>query len=290
MDLQPPASGILTLTVIAKGDGAGGLRYPDPVAHRAVPLPEDLRAALDAWSQLLDRQHRSGPPWSSDDWDWPSFHAQGLALAARVKLAAGSGVRVLYSKPACDPNHRHQGLTEWSTPEQTLVLPDAGPPVLPWCTMLISGGQTGADRAVLDFAIRHACPHGGWAPAGRLAEDGPIPRRYQLTELAQGGYRQRMRRNVADSDATLVFNLGALEGGTWATVDTARRLGRPHRVVPLDTGVSDDEALAVLGWLRQRPAGCLNMAGPREGKRPGVHALTMAFLEAMRRLDPAVPR
>lgn len=284
MVLQPPANNLPTLTVTANGDGEGGLHCPDPVAHPAVLLPEDLRAALYAWSQLLDRQRRSGPPWSSDDWDWLNFHAQGLALAVRVKRAVGPGARVLYAKPECDPNHRLQRVTELRAADDLVVLPDVGPLVLPWCTQLVSGGQTGADRAALDFAIHHGCPHGGWVPVDRLAEDGRIPLRYQLTELAQGGYRQRMRRNVIDTDATLVFNLGVLDGGTWATADMARRQGRPSRVVALDDGVADTQVSAALEWLQQRPPGRLNIAGPREGKRPGVYALTLQFLEAMRSL------
>src|SRR4051812_7121882 len=103
---------------------------------------------------------------------------------------------------------------------------------------VVSGGQAGADRAALDFAMEHGYTHGGWAPHARIAEDGPIPSKYQLTELPAGGYRQRTRRNVEDSDGTLIVNLGELEGGTLATRDFALRLGKPHLVVQLDAGIT----------------------------------------------------
>jgi hypothetical protein len=78
---------------------------------------------------------------------------------------------------------------------------------------IVSGGQAGVDRAALDWAIARGIPHGGWCPAGRIAEDGMIPERYQLRETASPGYRERTRRNVEDSDGTLILNLGELDAG-----------------------------------------------------------------------------
>lgn len=87
--------------------------------------------------------------------------------------------------------------------------------------MIISGGQTGADRAALDWAIAHSIPHGGWCPAGRIAEDGIIPAKYQLTEMPDGGgYRQRNKANVQNSDATLILTTSSeLSGGSIGTSD-----------------------------------------------------------------------
>lgn len=144
---------------------------------------------------------------------------------------------------------------------------------------IVSGGQTGADRAALDFAIRHGYAHGGWVPHGRLAEDGPIALQYQLTELANGGYRQRTRRNVQDSDGTLIVNLGTLEGGTLATQVFAQRLRKPCLLVqPVSVA---DAAGHVLAWLQTHAIRTLNVAGPRESKRPGIYRLTEALLDAV---------
>src|SRR5580765_7508822 len=93
---------------------------------------------------------------------------------------------------------------------------------------LVSGGQTGADRAALDFAIEHAIPHGGWCPAGRLAEDGTIPSRYRLTETPGSDYAQRTERNVRDSDGTVVFSTEpVLSGGAKETSGLARKHRKP---------------------------------------------------------------
>lgn len=83
---------------------------------------------------------------------------------------------------------------------------------------VISGGQTGADRAALDWACENGVPHGGWCPKGRMAADGPLAPHYQLCETDSAGYRQRTKLNVRDSDATLVLNTGTLDGGTLQTV------------------------------------------------------------------------
>ena len=93
---------------------------------------------------------------------------------------------------------------------------------------IISGGQTGADRAALDFAIKHRVPHGGWCPAGRLAEDGPIASRYQLNETPSLDPAQRTEWNVRDSDATVIFSLTPiLHGGTKLTEEFAHVYGKP---------------------------------------------------------------
>lgn len=93
---------------------------------------------------------------------------------------------------------------------------------------IISGGQTGADRAALDFAIKHGFAHGGWCPRGRQAEDGSLPDRYDLRETPSRKYAQRTEWNVRDSDATAVFSIAAdPHGGTRLTLVLAERLDKP---------------------------------------------------------------
>jgi putative molybdenum carrier protein len=144
---------------------------------------------------------------------------------------------------------------------------------------IISGGQTGADRAALDWAIRNGIPHGGWCPSGRKAEDGVLPAKYDLRETESADHRQRTRQNVIDSDGTLVVNVGTLGGGTLTTVQLAKEFGKPHLVLQLDSGVGDKEVRQFLDWLRRESIANLNVAGPRESKRPGIYSLVIEFLE-----------
>jgi Circularly permutated YpsA SLOG family len=146
-------------------------------------------------------------------------------------------------------------------------------------TKIVSGGQTGADRAALDWAIANGIAHGGWCPLGRRAEDGPIAARYALTETGTRDYRERTRRNVRDSDATLIVNLGALDGGSLETHHIAEALGKPHLVVQADNGITDAAISAVRNWLADARPQTLNVAGPRESGRPGIGALTRELLE-----------
>lgn len=146
--------------------------------------------------------------------------------------------------------------------------------------IIISGGQAGADRAGLDFAIAHGLPHGGWCPKERRAEDGPLDARYQMRETESKGYRQRTKRNVADSDATLIFNMGDLSDGSLTTLRFAERAGKPTQVVALDATELAGEIERVRGWLTTNRFPVLNIAGPRESKRPGIYRQTLAFLEA----------
>ena len=145
--------------------------------------------------------------------------------------------------------------------------------------LVISGGQTGADRAALDWALRVGLPHGGWCPQGRLAADCPLAPRYQLRETESAGYRQRTKRNVTDSDATLIFNLGVLDGGTLQTVKFAKTACKPCLVVQLDEVTAPQAAQLITAWQRQGDYRCLNIAGPREEKRPGLYAAVMRVLD-----------
>jgi hypothetical protein len=112
-------------------------------------------------------------------------------------------------------------------------------------------------------------------------QDGIIPRKYQLTELNEGGYWQRTRRNVEDSDATLIVNLGDLDGGTLATQIHAGKSGKPCLAVQVDSGVSEKAAARIIAWLRRHNVKTLNVAGPRESKRPGIHRLICELLKTV---------
>lgn len=152
-------------------------------------------------------------------------------------------------------------------------------------TRIVSGGQTGADRAALDWALAHGVPHGGWCPEGRLAEDGVIDARYLLRELPGGGYLERTRQNVVDSEATLILNRGELSGGTLATRQFALEAGKPFLLVALDTPATATTFAEARAWLRDHAVAVLNVAGPRETKRPGMYRQTLAFLNGLWRAD-----
>jgi hypothetical protein len=145
---------------------------------------------------------------------------------------------------------------------------------------IVSGGQTGVDRAALDVAIALGIPYGGWCPKGRLAEDGAIPRQYQLTETELPDYAQRTEQNVLDSDATLILCRGQPTGGTELTRRLAERLRRPHLVVDL---LQPFDWPVVRDWLAERENGTLNVAGPRESQCPGIHDQAVEFLREMLR-------
>ena len=93
---------------------------------------------------------------------------------------------------------------------------------------IVSGGQTGADRAALDAALSSGFPCGGWCPEGRLAEDGPLSSAYPLEELPGGGYRQRTIKNIESSDGTAIFYFNRPTGGTELTLVQCIRLHKPY--------------------------------------------------------------
>ena len=136
---------------------------------------------------------------------------------------------------------------------------------------IVSGGQTGADRAALDAALSLDIPCGGWCPADCRAEDGVIPSRYPLTPLPGGGYRQRTRRNVQDSDGTLIVSFGPPTGGTRATADDCRRFDKPCLVVDADLTTPGEAAVLTAVFILRHRVHTLNVAGPRASGQPMVY-------------------
>jgi hypothetical protein len=145
---------------------------------------------------------------------------------------------------------------------------------------IVSGGQTGVDRAALDFAIQHTLDHGGWCPSGRLAEDGVIPPAYQLRETDSAEYEERTEKNILDSDATLiVVRVKELSGGTAFTKTCAEQQGRPFLVICEQDGLLRGAA-ALSKFLEQNQVRTLNVAGPRESQAPGLGKFVRELLEA----------
>lgn len=151
---------------------------------------------------------------------------------------------------------------------------------------IVSGGQTGADRAALDAAIALGIPHGGWCPRGHRAEDGSIPDRFHLTETPGTSYLQRTKWNVRDSDGTVVLTLAQrATGGSRKTIEIARSLRRPCLHVARDAG--DDAAGLLREFIGGHGIRVLNVAGSRESKERGIGAWVGAVLRAVLKLRVA---
>ena len=144
---------------------------------------------------------------------------------------------------------------------------------------IVSGGQTGVDRAALDTARELGMPYGGFVPKGRWTEDGPLPADYEnMIETESPRPASRTRRNIRASDATLVLNRGEADGGTRLTLRTAERLGKPLLHVDLARTAAADACAEIRAWLDATTPATLNVAGPRESEAPGIHEQARALL------------
>ncbi len=146
---------------------------------------------------------------------------------------------------------------------------------------IISGAQTGADRAALDFAIEYELPYGGWVPAGRKAEDGIIPDRYVLWEMKSGNYHDRTEQNVLDSDGTLILSHGELTGGSLLTRELAETHDKPCLYIDLNYTLAFDAAIDINDWISEHGIENLNIAGPRASKDPAIYQAVFKMLETV---------
>lgn len=146
---------------------------------------------------------------------------------------------------------------------------------------IISGGQTGVDRAALDFALKNGIQCGGWCPFGRLAEDGILDERYPLKESITSSYKERTRLNIQDSDGTIIIYENEMDEGTKLTRDIAHSMKKPLRKIQLH----DDQStvkVQLKTWITINKISVLNVAGPRESSSPGIYELTSIFFEKLK--------
>ena len=144
---------------------------------------------------------------------------------------------------------------------------------------IVSGGQTGADVADLDVAIKLGIPHGGWIPKGRKTEAGFLPAKYQLQEMASASYPLRTEKNVIDSNGTLIISHGKLTGGSALTEKYAEKHERPRLHIDLNEMTDLEAALKTATWISKNNIAVLNVAGPRESKDPKIYQDTKNIIK-----------
>jgi len=145
---------------------------------------------------------------------------------------------------------------------------------------IISGGQTGVDRAALDIALKHGIECGGRCPAGRLDEFGRIPDQYPVQALDAGGFTERTLQNVKDSDGTVIIYPGKLGGGTEQTVRFCHELQRPYQLIDAAKISAEDAAKLIADFVRDHEIDLLNVAGPRQSEWPEGYDYASRALEA----------
>ncbi|OGI08089.1 MAG: hypothetical protein A2Y40_09720 [Candidatus Margulisbacteria bacterium GWF2_35_9] len=149
---------------------------------------------------------------------------------------------------------------------------------------IISGGQTGVDRAALDMAMECGMTYGGYIPQGRKAEDGRLSEKYNnLIELNETDYKIRTELNVVESDATLILYAGLLFGGTLLTKDFAIKNNKPYLCINLRKE-KPNPTKQIKKWLEIVQPETLNIAGPRESSHIGIYEKSKALLREVFKL------
>lgn len=140
---------------------------------------------------------------------------------------------------------------------------------------IISGGQTGVDRAALDVALKLGIQCGGFCPKGRKSEDGTIPEKYPLTETQSDTYPKRTALNVKTGDATLILIAANPDRGTQLTIDLCKRYNKPCLVIDLN---DENDPADIKFWIDKNKISTINIAGNRESISPGVNEKAYKFL------------
>ena len=130
---------------------------------------------------------------------------------------------------------------------------------------IISGGQTGVDRAALDIAIQNNIKHGGYGPKGRLAEDGIIPNKYNLIETHSIDYNYRTKKNINNADATLILYFDKLNGGTLYTKNYCKKHCKQYYMLNMNK-IFHADLNEIHQWIINNNFRIINIAGPRDDK------------------------
>jgi hypothetical protein len=146
---------------------------------------------------------------------------------------------------------------------------------------IISGGQTGVDRAALDAAFAADFPCGGWCPADRKAEDGPIPERYPMSLLTERGARLRTLKNVQASDGTAILFNQSLSGGTKLTRDMCLREKKPFIVLDATQITVERAAKAIMRFIQENELQIMNVAGPRLSGWPEGYGFALGVVSSV---------
>jgi hypothetical protein len=144
---------------------------------------------------------------------------------------------------------------------------------------IVSGGQTGVDRAALDAALQNRTECGGWCPEGRLAEDGAIPERYPVAELPSADYSKRTLRNVIDSDGTVIIYFDTVTGGTEKTLLFCLNQKKPRLLIDAAELTPERTAERIRKFVADHSISTLNVAGPRAGESPPAYAYALQAMD-----------
>ncbi|MBE0469966.1 MAG: putative molybdenum carrier protein [Methyloprofundus sp.] len=143
---------------------------------------------------------------------------------------------------------------------------------------IVSGGQTGVDRAALDAAIECNIEAGGWCPDGRKAEDGRIAEHYPLIELPRAGYKKRTLKNVQDSDGTVIIYFSMLSGGTKLTVDFCIKEKKPYVLIDANQLSELQAVQEIIAFIAEFKIQTLNVAGPRASNAVRAYSYPKAVI------------
>ncbi len=146
---------------------------------------------------------------------------------------------------------------------------------------VVSGGQSGVDRASLDAALECDVEAGGWCPEGRVASDGIIPNRYPVKELPGAGYRQRTRKNVLDSDGTAILYWGFPVGGTELTISFCIKEKKPYVLIDAEELSIERAAEKISAFIRFNSVSVLNVAGPGADREPRAYDYTLSVMRGV---------
>jgi hypothetical protein len=250
-------------------------------AWGAPLMSEALFDKFAAWSsEFGDDTHFYSSTWDSSNFDWVDFHARGIKLTRLLKAEVQDRCHILYEKPVEDPNCRENERVEVMLDGSLRPVPvvrEHDKNYTHTFERIVSGAQTGAERAGLDLAIDAWRKHGGWTRFDREAEDGRIAAKYQVLGSPEGDGSRYLHLNVADSDGTLAVNIGALHATVQEALALSHDLGKPSLLLRLDRETGHDGlracAAELLKWLRLHQIKCLHVTGPSERSRPGMYRL-----------------
>jgi hypothetical protein len=146
---------------------------------------------------------------------------------------------------------------------------------------IISGGLPGVESAALDAAIKLGIPHKGWTYRRRKTEADASKEQYNVREIFNPSYFERLEKNIIDSEGTVILTYGQLIRGSIATKDLAKKHNKPCLLLELNEYSRNHAISSIRKWMENHDIGEIFFTGSKPIASPNLNEDVIQIIQGI---------